>query len=87
MFQDKFAGMFRCDNRKKEMNIHTWFRLKKIKVCVGNAPNITFPCATLYEESTGRIAIHYGGAGTVTALTIAKLEEVLDFVKATSDLY
>lgn len=35
----------------------------------------------LYDQPTGRIAIYYGGADTVTALAFARLDEVLDFVK------
>jgi beta-1,4-mannooligosaccharide/beta-1,4-mannosyl-N-acetylglucosamine phosphorylase len=49
-------------------------------------PNVVFPCATLYDESTGRIAIYYGGADTVTALAFAKLDEVLDCVKKNSEI-
>ncbi len=49
-------------------------------------PNVAFPCATLYDEPTGRIAIYYGGADTVTALAFAKLDEVLDFVKSNSEI-
>ena len=54
--------------------------------CVGDVPNVVFPCAALYDPPTGRIAIYYGGADTVTALAFARIEEVLDFVKTTSDL-
>ena len=54
--------------------------------CVGDVPNVAFPCAALYDQPTGRIAIYYGGADTVTALAFAKLDEVLDFVKTTSEL-
>jgi len=49
--------------------------------CVGDVPNVAFPCAALYDQPTGRIAIYYGGADTVTALAFAQLGEVLDFVK------
>ena len=52
---------------------------------VGDVPNVAFPCATLYDEPTGRITIYYGGADTVTALAFAKLDEVLAFVKETDD--
>jgi beta-1,4-mannooligosaccharide/beta-1,4-mannosyl-N-acetylglucosamine phosphorylase len=48
-------------------------------------PNVAFPCAALCDEPTGRIAIYYGGADTVTALAFARLDEVLDFVKTTSE--
>lgn len=52
--------------------------------CVGDVPNVAFPCAALYDPPTGRIAIYYGGADTVTALAFAQLDEVLEFVKSTS---
>lgn len=54
--------------------------------CVGDVPNVAFPCAALHDPQTGRIAIYYGGADTVTALAFTKLDEILDFVKATSEL-
>jgi len=54
--------------------------------CVGDVPNVAFPCAALHDGATGRIAIYYGGADTVTALAFAKLDEVLAFVKATSEV-
>ena len=54
--------------------------------CVGDVPNVAFPCATLYDQPTGRIALYYGGADTVTALAFAKLDEILDFIKTTSEV-
>lgn len=54
--------------------------------CVGDVPNVAFPCAALYEQSSGRIAIYYGGADTVTALAFCKLDEVLSFLKNNSDV-
>jgi len=51
---------------------------------VGDVPNVAFPCAALFDETTGRIAIYYGGADTVTALAFCKLDEVLDFLKHNS---
>jgi beta-1,4-mannooligosaccharide/beta-1,4-mannosyl-N-acetylglucosamine phosphorylase len=54
--------------------------------CVGDVPNVAFPCATLFDSQTGRIAIYYGGADTVTALAFAKLDEILDFIKTTSEV-
>jgi beta-1,4-mannooligosaccharide/beta-1,4-mannosyl-N-acetylglucosamine phosphorylase len=53
--------------------------------CVGDVPNVVFPTSALYDEPTGRIAIYYGGADTITALAFAKLDEVLDFLKTNSD--
>lgn len=54
---------------------------QKIYENVGDVPNVVFPCAALHDEPTGRIAIYYGGADTVTALAFCKLDEVLDFLK------
>ena len=52
--------------------------------CVGDVPNVAFPCATLYDPPTGRIAIYYGAADTVTALAFAHLDEVLAYIKTNS---
>lgn len=40
--------------------------------CVGDVPNVVTPCAALYDEPTGRIAIYYGGADTVTAMAFTR---------------
>ncbi len=50
--------------------------------CVGDVPNVAFPCAALVDAPTGRVAIYYGGADTVTALAFCRVDEVLDFLKA-----
>ena len=34
--------------------------------CVGDVPNVVFPCAALTDAATGRIAVYYGCADTVT---------------------
>ena len=52
--------------------------------CVGDVPNVVFPCAALVDSSTGRMAIYYGCADTVTGLAFAQLDEVIDFVKDNS---
>ncbi len=52
--------------------------------CVGDVPNVAFPCAALYDQPSGRMAIYYGGADTVTALAFCKMADVLDWLKANS---
>jgi beta-1,4-mannooligosaccharide/beta-1,4-mannosyl-N-acetylglucosamine phosphorylase len=52
--------------------------------CVGDVPNVAFPCAALTDAATGRIAIYYGCADTVTGLAFCQVDEVIDFVKANS---
>ena len=47
-------------------------------------PTWSFPCATLIDAPTGRIAIYYGGADTVTGLAFAYVDEVVEFVKRNS---
>jgi beta-1,4-mannooligosaccharide/beta-1,4-mannosyl-N-acetylglucosamine phosphorylase len=49
--------------------------------CVGDVPNVAFPCAALADAPTGRLAIYYGAADTVTALAFARVDELVDFVK------
>jgi beta-1,4-mannooligosaccharide/beta-1,4-mannosyl-N-acetylglucosamine phosphorylase len=53
---------------------------------VGDVPNVAFPCAALTDAATGRIAIYYGGADTVTALAFAQVDELLAFIKTNSEL-
>lgn len=52
--------------------------------CVGDVPNVVFPCAALVDPPTGRMAIYYGGADTVTCLAFAYLHEVVEFVRENS---
>lgn len=54
--------------------------------CVGDVPNVVFPCAALTDANTGRIAIYYGGADTVTCLAFAELNPLIDFIKNNSKL-
>lgn len=52
---------------------------------VGDVPNVVFPCAALADADSGRIAIYYGAADTVTGLALGYVDEIVDFVKSTSD--
>jgi beta-1,4-mannooligosaccharide/beta-1,4-mannosyl-N-acetylglucosamine phosphorylase len=52
--------------------------------CVGDVPNVAFPCAALCDAPAGRIAIYYGGADTVTCLAYTQVDELIDFVKSNS---
>jgi beta-1,4-mannooligosaccharide/beta-1,4-mannosyl-N-acetylglucosamine phosphorylase len=57
---------------------------QKLYECVGDVPNVVFPCAALVDAPTGRIAIYYGGADTVTCLAYAYVDELIGFTKAHS---
>lgn len=54
--------------------------------CVGDVPNVAFPCAALVDGATGRLAIYYGCADTVTGLAFGRVNEVVDWLKANSEL-
>ena len=54
--------------------------------CVGDVPNVVFPCSALTDPETGRIAIYYGGADTVVALAFCEVNEVIDYIKK-NDIY
>ncbi len=54
--------------------------------CVGDVPNVVFPCAALTDAETGRIAIYYGAADTVTGLAFCQVDELIDFIKNNSSV-
>lgn len=54
--------------------------------CVGDVPNVTFPTAALCDASTGRIAIYYGCADTVTGLAFCQIDEILGWLDANSEV-
>jgi beta-1,4-mannooligosaccharide/beta-1,4-mannosyl-N-acetylglucosamine phosphorylase len=49
--------------------------------CVGDVPNVAFPCAALADAPTGRITLYYGAADTVTGLAFCQVDEVLAWLK------
>ena len=51
---------------------------------MGDVPNVTFPCAALHDAHTGRVAVYYGCADTVTGLAFGYIPEIIDFTKKTS---
>jgi beta-1,4-mannooligosaccharide/beta-1,4-mannosyl-N-acetylglucosamine phosphorylase len=52
----------------------------------GFVDNVIFPCATLCDSETGRIAIYYGAADTVTALAFTTVSEIVAYIKKHSKL-
>lgn len=52
--------------------------------CVGDVPNVVFPCATLADAATGRIAIYYGCADTVTGIAFTTVDELMSYMKENS---
>ena len=52
----------------------------------GFVPNVCFPCATLQDPDTGRIAIYYGAADSVVGLAFTQVDEVVAYIKEHSKL-
>lgn len=50
--------------------------------CVGDVPNVVFPCAALCDKDTGRLAIYYGCADTVTGLAFGRVDDIVAFIKS-----
>ena len=48
---------------------------------VGFVPNVCFPCTSLVDKETGRIAIYYGAADTYLALAFTTVDEVVKYIK------
>jgi beta-1,4-mannooligosaccharide/beta-1,4-mannosyl-N-acetylglucosamine phosphorylase len=59
---------------------------QEIYECVGDVPNVAFPCAALVDAPTGRIAVYYGGADTVTCLAYTRVDELVAYVKSNSEV-
>lgn len=47
----------------------------------GFVPNVVFPCATIHDSATGRIAIYYGAADTYVGLAFTKVDEIVNYIK------
>lgn len=52
----------------------------------GFVPNVVFPCATMFDATSGRIAIYYGAADTYTSIAFAQIDELIAFIKNDSEV-
>ena len=59
---------------------------QKLYECIGDVPNVTFPCANLVDAKTGRIAIYYGCADTCTSLCFTTVDDVIDYLMNNSQI-
>lgn len=48
----------------------------------GFTPNVTFPCATLQDAATGRIALYYGCADTYVGMAFTTVDTVVNYIMA-----
>ena len=47
----------------------------------GDVPNVTFPCAALADAESGRVALYYGCADTVTSIAFTTVDELVNYTK------
>jgi beta-1,4-mannooligosaccharide/beta-1,4-mannosyl-N-acetylglucosamine phosphorylase len=52
--------------------------------CVGDVPNVAFPCASVVADDGDRIAIYYGAADTVVAMAFGRISELVEWTKKNS---
>ena len=64
---------YRCENYL--LTPEEWYEER------GFVPNVCFPCATLQDEPTGRIAVYYGAADSYVAVAFGYLDEIIDYIK------
>ena len=44
-------------------------------------PNVTFPCATIHDSISGKIAIYYGCADSYVGLAFCNFDEIMAYIK------
>ncbi len=47
----------------------------------GFVPNVVFPCATIHDSETNRIALYYGAADSVVGLAFCDADDIIDYIK------
>ena len=67
---------YRCENFL--LTPETWYEER------GFVPNVTFPCATLHDSNTNRMAIYYGAADSYVCLAFTYVDELVEYIKAHS---
>lgn len=48
---------------------------------LGFVPNVCFPCATIHDPESGRIAIYYGAADSYVGLAFTQFDEIVTYIK------
>ncbi len=47
----------------------------------GFVPNVVFPCATIHDPETNRIALYYGAADSVVGVAFCNMDDIIDYIK------
>jgi beta-1,4-mannooligosaccharide/beta-1,4-mannosyl-N-acetylglucosamine phosphorylase len=53
--------------------------------CWGDVPNVAFPCASLCDPASGKLAIYYGCADTHVGLAFSQVDELVEYIKKKSE--
>lgn len=69
---------YRCENFL--LTPEEWYEER------GFVPNVTFPCATIQDAETGRIAIYYGAADSYVGVAFTRVGEVVSYIREHSRL-
>lgn len=69
---------YRCENFL--LTPEEWYEER------GFVGNVVFPCATLQDTDTGRIAIYYGAADSYVGLAFTKIDEIMEYIMENSVL-
>jgi beta-1,4-mannooligosaccharide/beta-1,4-mannosyl-N-acetylglucosamine phosphorylase len=69
---------YRCENFL--LTPEEWYEER------GFVNNVVFPCATLEDADTGKIAIYYGAADSYVGLAFTQVDEIVDYIKQHSVL-
>lgn len=65
--------LYRCENFL--ITPEEWYEER------GFVPNVTFPCATIHDPDSGKIAIYYGCADSYVGLAFTKFDEIMAYIK------
>jgi beta-1,4-mannooligosaccharide/beta-1,4-mannosyl-N-acetylglucosamine phosphorylase len=69
---------YRCENFL--LTPEEWYEER------GFVPNVTFPCATIHDSVSGKIAVYYGCADSYVGLAFTTVDEIVDYIKTHSHL-
>lgn len=64
---------YRCENFL--LTPEEWYEEK------GFVNNVCFPCATIHDSESGRIALYYGAADSYVGLAFTQFEDIVDYIK------
>lgn len=70
--------LYRCENFL--LTPEQWYEER------GFVPNVCFPCATIHDSESGKIALYYGCADSYVGLAFTQIDEIVDYIKTHSNV-